>query len=143
VKKHTEPDPDLKNVEFSSLVGAIVQDMGSLLGQQLQLLRAELHQEARRAGVGMASFAAGGGLMAAGGLLSGMMLAHLLQRTTRLPLWLCYGAVGGGLGAAGWDLLQKGRGSLAQVQLIPPPESAAALKENVEWAKAQMGLDET
>jgi hypothetical protein len=142
MKKSSDPDPELKNVEFSTLVGEIVHDTGHLLGQQFELLRAELFEETRRAGGAVASMAAGGGLLAAGGLLSGMMLAHLLQRTTRMPLWLCYGAVGGGLGATGWGLLQQGRKSIAQVQLVPPPETAAALKENVAWAKEQIGLDE-
>lgn len=142
MKKNTELDPELKSAELSTLIGGIVQDTGTLVNQQIQLLRAELLQEARRAGGAMVSLAAGGGLVAAGGLLSGMMLAQLLQRTTRMPLWLCYGAVGGGLGATGLGLLLKGRESIAQVQLVPPPETAAALKENVAWAKEQIGLNE-
>lgn len=143
VKKNTRSDPELKDAELSTLVGGIVQDTTTLLTQQIELLRAELVQELRRAGGGVASLAAGGGLVAAGGLLSGMTLAHLLHRSTRLPLWLCYGAVAGGLGATGLGLLVQGRESIAQAQLVPPPETAAALKENVEWAKKQIGLDST
>ena len=77
-------------------------------------------------------------LMAAGGLLSGMMLAHALHRATRLPLWACYGLVGGGLGAAGVKLMQHGRDQIASVQLLPPPETAAALQENAAWVKEQV-----
>lgn len=134
-------DSSLKELDLPSLVGEIVHDTGALLGQQVQLLRAELTQEARRAGGAVAATAAGGGLLAAGGLLSGMMLAHLLHSTTKLPLWLCYGAVGGGLGATGYALLRQGGQAIGDVQLVPPPETAAALKENVAWAKEQIGLD--
>jgi hypothetical protein len=136
-----EANSSLKELDLPSLVGGIVQDTGTLLGQQVQLLRAELTQEARRAGGAVAAAAAGGGLLAAGGLLSGMMLAELLHSSTKLPLWLCYGAIGGGLGATGYALLRKGSRDIGTVQVVPPPETAAALKENVAWAKQQIGID--
>src|SRR4051794_33715387 len=66
-----EADSSLKELDLPTLVGGIVQDTSTLLGQQVQLLRAELTQEARRAGGAVAAAAAGGGLLAAGGLLSG------------------------------------------------------------------------
>ena len=43
-------------------------------------------QELRQAGNAAVSVAAGGGLAAAAGILSGMTLAHLLHRATGLPL---------------------------------------------------------
>lgn len=131
----------LKEMDLVTLIGGIAQDTGTLVNQQFELLRADLAQEAQRAGGALTSLAAGGGLLAAGGLLSGMMLAHGLHRATRLPLWMCYGVVGGGLGAAGAKLLQTGRDRIGHVQILPPSESAAALQENVEWAKAQIGLE--
>jgi hypothetical protein len=143
-KLPTEAEPMAKQtvppneMELSTLVAEIVHDTGTLLSKQVELLRAELAEEARRAGGAAVSLAAGGGLMAAGGLLSGMMVAHVLQRTTRLPLWACYGLAGSGIGAAGLALLQEGREKIASVQLVPPPESAAALQENVAWLKNQM-----
>jgi hypothetical protein len=129
--------PAVENLDLPALVGGIVRDTGTLMGQQVDLLRAEVTQEVRRAGGAAVSIAAGGGLAAAGGLLTGMMLAHVLQRTTRLPLWACYGAVGGGIGAAGALLLLQGRDKIANVQLVPP-QTTEALKENVAWLKDQV-----
>ena len=129
---------ELKEQDLATLVAGIARDTGTLVGQQIDLLRADLLAEARRAGTGVASIAAGGGLTAAGGLLSGMMLAHALHRATRLPLWACYGLVGGGLGATGLTLMLKGRDQIASVQLLPPPETAAALQENAAWVKEQI-----
>ena len=124
--------------ELATLVGDIVHDSGKLLGQQLDLFRAEVHQELRQAAGAAASVAAGGGLAAAGGLLTGMMLAHLVQRVTRLPLWASYGVVGGSLAVAGGALLRSGRDGLAGVQLLPPPQTAEAAEENLAWLKEQM-----
>jgi hypothetical protein len=130
---------DVKKQDLATLVAGIAHDTGALIGQQFELLKADLLAEAHRAGTGAASIAAGGGLLAAAGLLSGMMTAHALQRATRLPLWACFGLVSGGLGAAGVALLARGRDQLANVQLLPPPQTAAALAENAEWAKKQIG----
>ena len=45
--------------------------------------------------------AAGGGLVAAGGLFAGMALAHLVHKATGLPLWASYGVIGGAAAAGG------------------------------------------
>jgi Putative Actinobacterial Holin-X, holin superfamily III len=127
-----------EELNLPMLLGEIARDTGTLVTQQVQLLRAEVGQEVRKAGVGVAEIAAGGGLAAAGGLLTGMMLAHLLQRVTRLPLWICYGVVGGSISAASFALLKDGQAKIADLHLLPPPESAAALQENVEWIKDQL-----
>lgn len=133
VKRSTDPN---NFGELAALLGDIVRDSGKLLGQQLDLLGAELKQELRRATGGAVSVAAGGGLTAAGGLLSGMMLAHLLHRTTRLPLWGCYGVVGGALAAGGAALLGAGGARLAHLRL--PALTVAAAEENLEWLKEQV-----
>jgi hypothetical protein len=65
------------------------------------------------------------------------MLVHGLRRSTRLPLWGCYGLVGGLLGAVGTALLAEGRRKAAGVRLAPPPETAAALRENLAWLEDQ------
>jgi len=128
----------VKKMDFQELVEGIAHDTSELIGQQTELLRTEVAQEFNRAGEAAVLIAAGGGLTAASGLLTGMMVAHLLHRTVGLPLWLCYGAVGGGIGAAGVGLLQAGRAEVAKVELIPPPETAKALQENAAWLKRQV-----
>jgi len=107
-----------------------------LVAQQIDLARAELGQELRRAGTAAASLVGGGGLAVAGGLLGGFAAAQLLRDATGLPLWLCYGAAAGGLGVAGGMLLKSGRDGLADLK--PLPETVAAFGENVEWLKDQL-----
>ena len=131
----TDADRDGER-DASELLGDITRHAGTLVVQQLDLARAEIGQELRRAGTAAASLAGGGGLAVAGGLLGGFAVAQLLRDITGLPLWLCYGAAAGGLGAAGGMLLKSGRDGLAGLK--PLPETVAAFGENVEWLKDQL-----
>ncbi len=133
-----KPSDDLDGTSLSDLLAGVVGDCGKLLGQQADLLREEVGQELRKAGGAGLEMAAGGGLVAAGGLLSGLALAHLLHKATGLPMWCCYGGAAGACGLAAAALLRSGARGLADVQLLPPPETAAALGENVAWLKEQM-----
>ncbi len=126
------------DTDLRALAGEVLRDCGKLVGQQLELLQAEVAAELRRAGRSAWLAAAGGGLAASGGLLSGLAVAHLLHRVTRLPLWACYAGAAGACGAAGAALLREGGRGLAGIRLLPPPETAAALKENVAWLKEQL-----
>jgi hypothetical protein len=127
----------MHEVDLPEVVREIVHDSGKLVAQQVELLRAEVGRELRSAADGAAAVAAGGGLSAAGGLLSGLMLAHLLNRVTGMPLWSCYGVVGGTVGAAGIALLRTGRSKLAGVDVLPP-QTTAAVGENLAWLKEQL-----
>jgi hypothetical protein len=127
-------------MDLAQLGVRIARDAGKLVHQQIDLARAEIGQELRRAVDATVSVAAGGALLAAGGLLSGMMLANLLQRVSGLPLWCCYGAVAGGCAAAGAALVRSGRAHLADVRLWPPRQTTDAIKENLAWLGQQVGV---
>jgi len=133
-----KPTAAPESQDLGELVNAIVQEGGRLLSQQIDLLRREVGQELQRAGTAALRVASGGGLAAAGGILSGLALAHLMRRVTGLPLWCCYGAAAGACGGAGAALLRTGARTLGDLQLLPPPQSAAALGENLSWLKEQV-----
>jgi uncharacterized membrane protein YedE/YeeE len=131
-------DPDL-----TTLVKEIVHDSETLIGQQLQLLRSEVTEELDQAKEAALAIGAGAGLVATGGVLSALMVVHALHKATRLPLWSCYGLVGGLLGAAGAGLLAAGRTEALGVRLLPPPQTTEALKENLSWLKDQTTTEAT
>lgn len=110
----------------------IAHDAERLVGLHAELLRSELRQSAAQITPAMVSLGAGAGLAAAGGLLGSLAIVHALHRTTRLPLWGCYGVVGGLLGAAGAGLLGSGARQISEVELIPR-ETLATLKEDFQW----------
>jgi len=123
--------------ELTTLVREIVHDSEVLIGQQFHLLRSELQEEWGQAREAVVAFGAGAGLVAVGGAFSALAIVHALHKGTRLPLWSCYGLIGGLLGAAGAGLLAAGRERAADLRL-PPPQSMEALRENLEWLKEQV-----
>ncbi len=91
--------------EIGSLLQGIATDVGRLIEQQFQLLRTDLNQQLDKARNAAISLGSGAGLVAVGGILGTLAGVHFLHRTTRLPLWSCYGLVGGLMGAPGAGLL--------------------------------------
>jgi hypothetical protein len=68
--------------------------------------------------------------VAAGDALGTLMVVHLMQRVTRLPLWACYGAVGGSLGLLGAGFLRAGVARASDLNLVPR-QTAEVLKEEL------------
>jgi len=122
--------------ELTTLLGGIVQDAETLIGQQFDLLRSELRQEVLRTRDAALSVGTGTVLVATGGVLASLMVVHALHRATRLPLWACYGTVGGLLGGLGVKLLAGGLREAAAIPLVPR-QSVEALQENLAWLKDQ------
>ena len=128
-----EAEKEDEEPTLGELVREIAHDAETLIDQQFQLIRSEWRQELDQAKGAAAALGAGTVLVATGGILTTMMLVHGLQRATRLPLWGCYGLVGGAMGAFGAGLLVGGMRKAGDVHLAAPPESLAALKENLAW----------
>lgn len=116
----------------TEIVAAIAHDAERLAHQHGQLLRRELSDGLGSSATAAATVAAGTGLLAAGGVLGSMMLVHGLHRATRLPLWGCYGVVGGLLATAGAGLVRSGSRRIAAIDLLPR-ETIAALRDDLRW----------
>src|SRR5207253_7144194 len=93
----TEEDrPTITEPSLSSLVGGIINDFQSLMKQEVALARRELADELRKAKQAAISLGIGVGILAIGGLLLIFMLVHLLSwAVPAIPLWACYGIIGG------------------------------------------------
>lgn len=119
------------------LLGLIVHDTERLLDQHAELVRSEFRQGLHDLPVAAVSIAAGAGLVATGGALGSLMLVHGLHRATRVPLWGCYGLVGGLMAALGAGLLTAGSRKAANIRMVPR-ETLAVLREDVQWIKDQV-----
>jgi hypothetical protein len=122
---------------MASLVGGIVNDAQNLIKQQFTLLKSEVQEEIRQARAAATLMAAGCGVAALGGLLLALVLVHLLEAQTDIPLWGCYAIVGGVITLIGVVLLVAGRKEASNVELTPPPQTTEAAKENLAWLKDQ------
>jgi len=136
--KHMAADASRTNAgEITKLVGLIARDGERLLNQHTRLLRSELHEGVHAVPRVIAEVGAGAACMAVGGGLGVLMLVHGLHRSTRLPLWSCYGLVGGALAAVGAGLMTSGARRAAGISLVPR-ETIGALREDALWLKNQI-----
>jgi len=109
----------------------------TLARQELQLAKAEMAQKGRKAapGFGMVGAAGAVGLLAAGALTA----FFILVLDGVMPNWLAalivalvYAAIAAGLYYAGKERVQEA-GPLV------PEQTVETIKEDVEWAKTQLG----
>jgi hypothetical protein len=121
----------------AQLLTGLMQDAQQLLRHEVALAIYELRGELRTTIRAVLYLSLGLGLAALGGWLLILMLVHLLQALTGLPLWACYGLVGGLFAGIGVVLLVLGKRRLAPRHLVPQ-HTVDTMKENVQWLKAQV-----
>jgi protein-S-isoprenylcysteine O-methyltransferase Ste14 len=127
---------------LASLVGGIINDAKDLLLHEFTMAKLEMQDEIRKTKTAAVSLAIGAGIASVGGLLLILMLVHLLAALTDLPLWSCYGIIGGLLVVVGLILLMTGKQTAEQIEVVPP-QTAATLKENSQWLKEQTTSNRT
>jgi hypothetical protein len=128
---------DEKKPRIGMLLGGIITDMRNLFVQELRLAKLEIGEDLRRVKAVLAVLAIGGAILALGALLLVLMLIHLLDAVTDLPLWGAYGVVGGVMLGVGLGILMAGKKKAEQVGFVPE-ETAEAIKEDVGWIRAHM-----
>lgn len=128
---------DGKKPPIGTLLSGIVSDLRNLFVQELRLAKLEIGEDLQRVKAAVAVLAVGGALSALGAVLLILMVVHLLEATTELPLWGAYGVVGGVALAIGVGGLIAGKRKSRGIGLVPE-ETAEAIKEDVGWIKAHM-----
>lgn len=126
---------ELARAEASRAGEAIV----TLARQELELAKAEMAEKGRKAGpgFGMLGAAAGVALLAAGALTASLIL--VLDEV--MPDWLAALLVGFVLVAAAAALYAAGKGRVQEATPLIPEQTVDTLKEDVEWAKTQIGSE--
>ncbi len=120
---------------LGDLFGQLAQDTGTLVRQEVQLVKVELTNKANKAGHNVGLIALGGALALAGGLV--LLAAAVAALGMVLPIWaaaLIIGAVVTGLGGS---LVLKGLGALRQLDPVPE-RTVQTIKDNQAWVKEQM-----
>lgn len=128
---------DERKPSIAVLLSGIISDMRNLVVQELRLAKLEIGEDLRRVKAAVAVLAIGGAILALGAVLLILMLVHLLDAVTELPLWGAYGIVAAVMLAIGIGILIAGKKKAEQVGLVPQ-ETAEAIKEDVGWIKAHM-----
>lgn len=126
--------PDVEDESVGSLVGRLTGDLSTLMRQELDLAKAELRGEAKKAGAAAGMLAAAGvaGLLFL--IMASLTLTWLLDKI--MYLWLAALIVTLLWGIAAAVLGLSGKKKMAQVN--PKPEQTIeTLKEDKQWVQAQ------
>jgi hypothetical protein len=113
--------------------------LGSLAKQELHLAAAEMKEKGRKAGpgIGMMGIAAAVGLLGAGALTAFLVLAldeALASWLAALIVGLVYAALAGALFFMGKERVQD-------AAPFVPEQTIETVKEDIEWAKTQVGSE--
>jgi len=125
---------------IASLLKGIVNDFRDLIKQQFHFATTELKTDLRKTGQASRLLAVGVGMATLGVVVLTLMLVHLLHWLTLpaavdaagLPLWACYGIVGGLILAAGAFAILKGKEKFDSFNPLPD-QTLQTMKENLEW----------
>jgi hypothetical protein len=128
--------PDASGPTMTALVSGIIADTQTLMRHELELARVEIKQELTKTRDAAISLAAGAGAMVWATVLLTLMIVFLINWATdgAVPLWGCFGIVGGLTLATAAILLFIGKSRAESIHLVPP-QTAETLKENVQWLK--------
>ena len=126
---------ELARAEASRIGEAMV----TLARQELRLAKAEMTEKGRTAGPGFGMIGAAGAaaLLAAGALSAFLILA--LDGV--MPNWLAALLVALAWGVLAGALYSMGKGRVEEAGPLVPEQAVETLKEDVQWAKTQIGSD--
>lgn len=120
---------------IGSLFTDLTEDMGKLVRQELELVRAETMQKVNTAMRSIIMMVAGG-LLAYAGLIV-VLIAAAIALGNIMPYWLSTLIVGAIVLIVAAVLVTSGRSSLANMTVVPE-KTVESLKEDARWAKEQV-----
>jgi len=136
LQPHPEQTQSLDQQSMTSLAAGIAKDAQELLTQHLTLLKVEAREEMRKITDAAIALLTGMAVALVGAILLGFMFVYLLATYRPEYLWAWFGVVGGVVAGIGGGLIAGGIIAFRNVHL-PPPQSAEAVKEDLEWQTRQ------
>jgi hypothetical protein len=117
---------------LTQLLSGIIGDAQELMRQQLAMFRTEIKEDVRRTKQTLVAMVCGLALVSVGAALLCFMAVYGLEAAFELPLWACFGIVGGTLALGGGVAFYTAVRQFSEFNPLPD-ESAQALKENLQW----------
>ena len=123
---------DFVQDSIGSLVRGILNDLRTLIREEIALARVELREQAGRARAAALSFGIAAAALAFGGILLLVAIALGIAALLGWPAWSGFLVVAIVLCIGGYITLASGRKQMAGVRAVPE-ETMTTLKENSEW----------
>lgn len=118
---------------LGELVATATRDLSLLVHKEVELAKAEISEEVKRAGIG-AGFLGGAGFV---GLFAFVFLsvaaALAISEGADLPFWAGFLCIGGGYGGLAGLLGVLGLGKVVKVR--PPQRTIRTVRDDIAWAK--------
>src|SRR5262245_5136717 len=121
---------------MASLLGGIVNDVQTLVRQEIALAKSEMIREWDKTKIAASELAVGAVVLAIGVLWLCLALVAVLHEVAGLPWWASFLILGAVFTGSGAVLFWIGRNKAASVNVIPP-QTAETIKENVQWIRNQ------
>ena len=123
---------DFVQESIGSLIRGILNDIRTLIREEVALARVEIRDQAGRAKAAALSFGIAAGALLFGSIFLLVALALGIANLIGWPAWTGFLIVAVLLCAGGYFTLAMGRKKLATVHAVPE-ETVTTLKENSEW----------
>lgn len=127
---------------LAELVGSLVDDARLLLHKEIELARAEVSDELRKARQAGIALGVGGAIAAVGALLLVIMVVQMLIAFVGMPAWMAYMLVGGALTIVGVMALIAGARRARAIDPLPR-ETIDSVRKDVEWLRERSPSDRT
>jgi hypothetical protein len=124
-----------------SEAGRVGEGVLTLARQELQLARAEMVEKGKKAGAGAGLMGVAGGIaLLAGGALTAFLILAL---DGVMPNWLAALVVAGAYAVAAAVVFSVGKGRVQDAGPLVPEQTIDSVKEDVQWAKTQIGSEKS
>jgi uncharacterized membrane protein YqjE len=125
-------NPDYVQESIGSLIRGILNDVQTLIREEIALARVEIREQAGRARAAALSFGIAAAALAVGAIFLLVAIALGIAYLLGWPVWTGFLIVALLLCIGGYFTLSSGRKQLASVHAVPE-ETVTTLKENSEW----------
>jgi uncharacterized membrane protein YqjE len=131
----TRPMHTAQNRSMADVLQDIIANVQEIIRSEFQLAKAEVKEEAAKAGKSSVPLAAG--LIFAFYAIGFLLLGGVYALELTLAPWLSALIVGAAVLILAMILISIGRKRLKQVKVVPE-KTVETVKENVQWAKSQI-----
>ena len=133
-------NPDFVQESIGSLIRGILNDVRTLIREEIALARVEMREQAGRAKAAAMSFGIAVGALLFGGTFLLVAIAIGIADLLNWPVWAGFLVVAVLLALIGFVTLSSGRKQLRSVHAVPE-ETVTTLKENSEWIAKRLSSE--